>query len=322
MTVSRAMNGQRGMSEATRERVLHVARTLGYVRNPSARALAGALPPRMAVILAAADRDAATRVLRGFEAAARGAGRPIAVRSHEGDGDDLVALIAAELGADGVSGLCVIADTPPEVGSRFAVAPLVTVSLGGRDSRACVSLDRAAGRRAAVEQLIALGHDEIALVGAAPEGDLELRSRLRAVGASGVRLRVVAGENTADFGFAVGSSGALLGEATAVVAAHDRVAVGLLHGLRRRGVAVPGEISVVGADDIPDARHFVPALTSIGADFGRLGRLAFAHLSAKVASEPAPAQRAVVPRLVVRASMAASVHRSTNSVTALASALV
>src|SRR6478752_6397885 len=106
MTVSRAMNGQRGLSEATRERVLDVARVLGYVRNPAARALAGALPPRLGVILASSDPDASARVLRGFGGAAHLAGRTIAARSHEGDGDGVLARIAREFGDGGFSGLC------------------------------------------------------------------------------------------------------------------------------------------------------------------------------------------------------------------------
>ena len=321
MTVSRAMNGQRGLSEATRERVLDVARVLGYVRNPAARALAGALPPRLGVILASSDPDASARVLRGFEGAAHLAGRTIAARSHEGDGDGLLARIAREFGDGGFSGLCVIADGTCSGEGRPADPPLVSVSLAGREDGSDVSLDRAAGLRAALDHLVGQGHEDIAFVGAAPGGGTALGSVLRDAGSSRIRIRVVEGESTSDFGFAVGSSPSLLGSATGVVAAHDRIALGLMHGLRRRGVAVPGEVSIIGTDDIADARHFLPALTTVAADLERLGRLAFAHLNAQLTGGPAPTTRVVVPRLVVRESVATSVDRSTDSAECLPSAL-
>ena len=60
------------------------------------------------------------------------------------------------------------------------------------------------------------------------------------------------------------------GDATAVFAANDQMALGVIHGLDGRGIRVPEDVSVVGFDDVPDARHFLPPLTTVRQDFHRL----------------------------------------------------
>ena len=99
----------------------------------------------------------------------------------------------------------------------------------------------------------------------------------------------------------------LLGaDTTAVFAANDQMALGLLHAAADAGIRVPEDLSVVGFDDIPEARHFSPPLTTVRQDFGELGRRAIAVLLEELEPGGEPAEHARVPTpLVVRTSTAA-----------------
>ena len=96
-----------------------------------------------------------------------------------------------------------------------------------------------------------------------------------------------------------------LADATAVFAANDQMALGLVHGLSERGISVPGDISVVGFDDLPDARHFLPPLTTVRQDFTALGALALQIIIAAIEGEDIAEHDIIEPRLIVRGSSAA-----------------
>jgi DNA-binding LacI/PurR family transcriptional regulator len=83
------------------------------------------------------------------------------------------------------------------------------------------------------------------------------------------------------------------------------MALGLVHGLAQRDLRVPHDISVVGFDDLPDARHFLPPLTTVRQDFAALGELALRAIIAAIDHEDAPQHDMIEPRLIVRSSAAA-----------------
>jgi DNA-binding LacI/PurR family transcriptional regulator len=101
---------------------------------------------------------------------------------------------------------------------------------------------------------------------------------------------------------------------TAIFSANDQMALGLMHAIRDAGLNVPGDISIVGFDDIPEARHFWPPLTTVKQDFAEIGRRAVAQLlrggaAEREATENDPAAAAhethlIVPELIVRESSA------------------
>src|SRR5690606_25894386 len=103
-------------------------------------------------------------------------------------------------------------------------------------------------------------------------------------------------------GYAYGRS-VELGEATAIFASNDQMALGVVHGLAERGIRVPDDVSVIGFDDLPDARHFLPPLTTVRQDFDELGRLVIRDLLAAIEERPIEEERELIePTLVVRAS--------------------
>jgi DNA-binding LacI/PurR family transcriptional regulator len=113
------------------------------------------------------------------------------------------------------------------------------------------------------------------------------------------------GEWTPDSGYACGLRGLEDRDVTAVFAANDEMAIGLMAAASALGLDVPRDLSVVGFDDIPSARYLSPPLTTVQQDFAELGRRAIATLLDEI-EHGAPQQRhpALTSRLVVRSSTA------------------
>jgi len=113
----------------------------------------------------------------------------------------------------------------------------------------------------------------------------------------------ILGDWSAASGYAAGQR--LLGEHfTAAFCGNDQMALGLIHALNEAHRPVPGQVSVIGFDDIPEAAHFSPPLTTMHQDFAQLGRDAMEVMLAVLTDELAPNPLLRVPQLVVRASTA------------------
>ena len=170
-----------------------------------------------------------------------------------------------------------------------------------------VGVAQVAGAELGTQHLLALGHREILHL-AGPQSWTEARARLQgwqnAMYAAGLRPSLpVVGDWSARSGFEAGREIAARDDVTAVFCANDQMALGLLRALSEAGRSVPGEVSVVGFDDIPEAAYLIPPLTTVRQDFGAVGRRAIEILQAAIAGEPSP-DRLISPELVVRASTA------------------
>ena len=213
--------------------------------------------------------------------------------------------------AQAVEGIVVVAPQAPVLEAISAVSigvPYVTMQTAGVLEGHELSVDQIAGARKATRHLIDLGHRNIVHL-AGPQDWLEARARMKGfydeVDVAGLpRTEAILGDWTADFGFEAGR--ALLADpgVTAVFSSNDQMALGLLHAIRDAGLDVPGDISVVGFDDIPEAAHFWPPLTTVRQDFGELGRRCIALLLADIDGIASPVDEVVQPQLIVRASTA------------------
>ena len=97
-------------------------------------------------------------------------------------------------------------------------------------------------------------------------------------------------------------------EVTAVFAANDSQALGVLRALSERGRRVPHDVAVVGFDDVPEAAYFIPPLTTVRQAFGDVARAALSLLLGQMGDEPAVASQIVVPpQLIVRESAPARI---------------
>ena len=306
-TVSRVLNNHPSIRESTRAKVLRAIEEVNYTPNPIARALATSRTRRLGVLVDAPDHYGPNSALRGFEEAARAGGYGIDAATVS---DVLDAAAGIEhLLAQGVEGVCVIAPRLSSMASVRAAGgdlPVVVVASEVEPDRRTVAVDQRGGARLAVEHLVALGHREILHL-SGPADWLDARAG-GGVGRAGlveqglaVREPVV-GDWTADFGYWFGSESDEVLAATAIFAGNDQMALGLLHGLHARGMVVPRDLSVVGFDDIPESRHFLPPLTTVRQDFHALGRLSVTLLLDRLHEPPDAHRELIAPELVIRES--------------------
>jgi len=317
MTVSRVVNGHANIREATRARVLQVIEEMNYTPSSIARALATRRAHRIGVLVDAPDQYGPNSTLQAFESAARAAGYVISTFSIADDGGSQIDSGAAELATQGVEALCVIAPRASSLDllRRQATGLPTVVIKSERDEQwHTIGVDQRAGAVKAVTHLIELGHTSIAHL-AGPLDWFDSRERAegwrQALREHGIPAGLtVSGDWTSDFGYEFGR-GFDLGSTTAVFASNDQMALGLIHGLSERGIHAPRDISIVGFDDLPDTRHFLPPLTTVRQDFAALGELALQRIVAAIESDSSVRHETIEPQLVVRmSSTSPSVGRS------------
>ncbi|GAB2884237.1 LacI family DNA-binding transcriptional regulator [Nocardioides pacificus] len=318
-TVSRVVNGQSNLRPATRERVEQAIRQLGYRPNTLARALVTRRSGTIGVIGTKSGFWGPASVHRSVQAAAREAGFFVSSVNLQSVTRDDFASAVAHLRAQPVEGIILIAaqDEALEVARAQEIGdfPLVVVEGDLAQARRTVGVDQVKGAELATRHLIELGHREIVHL-AGPQDWTEGKARLRGyrdeMFRAGLRpTRPYSGDWTAESGYRAGVRLAERSEVTGVFVANDHMAIGLLLALHEAGVDVPGDVSVVGFDDLPESPYLVPPLTTVRQDFAAVGRRAIEVLGSAItdgiSGEPAGEQRLhqlIDPELVVRASTA------------------
>lgn len=301
-TVSRVLNGHPHIRPETRQRVLDAIQALGYRINNAARALGTSTSRTLGVVVSDAALYGPAEGVAALEAAARVAERWITTAYADASDAASVEAAVGHLLAQGVDGIVLVAPHTLTLQAATTAAPGVPIVALHGGAGMNVQSDGAA---LAVEHLIELGHRRIAEV-AGPGDWLEATARTRGVGrALGAAGLVVAarweGDWSAAAGFALADevSDALTRESapTAIAVANDQMALGLMAGLRARGLAVPAAVSVVGFDDNPDSAFYVPGLTTVRLDLASEARRVVAEVVGSALSQD-PGH----PHLVVRES--------------------
>ena len=167
------------------------------------------------------------------------------------------------------------------------------------------------GARLATAHLLDLGHEYVRHI-AGPRDWIEAEARMQGFlrEMSDRDMPVVPpilGDWTADFGYHAGRELLRYRDCTAIFCSNDAMALGVMHAARSYGLDVPGDLSVVGYDDIPEAKHLWPPLTTVQVDFPELGRRCVELLLP--AAEQALRPVDLVPQLVVRGSTGAPRRR-------------
>jgi DNA-binding LacI/PurR family transcriptional regulator len=312
-TVSRVINQSTQVREPTRERVLAAMRELDYRPNLAARALVTGRSRTVGVVSFDTTLHGPASTLFGIERAAHQAGYHVTIVSAAAPDRASVVDAVERLRRQGVDGILVIA---PQVDAADALAavspdvPLVAVEGGRAGSTPLVAVDQVAGAAAATAHLLELGHRTVWHVTGPPDW-IEARQRvdgwrsaLRAAGAE-VPLPLI-GDWSPGSGYALGQALARDPEVTAIFVANDQMALGTLRALHEAGRDIPGEVSVVGFDDVPEAEYYLPPLTTVRQDFGEMGRRSMRLLLDVMASgaEHAATPSTITPELIVRASTA------------------
>ncbi len=311
-TVSRVLNEHPNVRPLTRERVLAAIRELAYRPNAAARTLVTRRTHTLGVITTDTMLYGPTSMLYGFERAAHDAYFVSVVSLPALDRRSMLDAVDRFLG-QGIEGIIVIATVDTAVAALSHVpaeVPLVAVGCGTRASVTSVAIDNAAGAAAATRHLLSLGHRTVYHV-AGPRSCLDAKERvdgwrqaLRDAGAA--EPAVLAGDWSASSGYELGSRLAV-GEPglTAVFCGNDTMALGVIRALVERGLRVPGDVSVIGFDDVPEAGYYLPPLTTVRQDFSVLGRQALSTLIDRMSGAiPAGRRVRVAPELIIRASAA------------------
>jgi len=323
-TVSRALNGYTDVSEETRARILRLAAEMDYTPAAAARALVTQRSHVVGVFLETGEGHPDLQhpffhgVLVGLKDALGTSGYDLLLFASESPGNGFGAhsylMRARHHNVDAVV-LLGMSDEDPEV-RRLARSDVpcigVDIDIAG-PATACVTSENAAGMRLAVEHLAKLGHTRIAHI-AGMLDTLPGRERLRGyrdgLRDAGLTLRDEYVRH-GDFYFESGQQAttallALPEPPTAIVAASDMMAVGATRAAAAAGVAVPGELSVIGFDDMLLAGHLTPALTTLRQDKSGIGGAAAAALRRVIEQSEAPASTIALPvELVVRDSTSA-----------------
>ena len=310
-TVSRVLNGDATVRPGIRERVEQAITSLDYRPSAAARALARRRTQTIGLVVVGMPFFGPASVANGFNAAARGGGWDVAIAATDGaDAADVRQAAAARLAQD-VRAVVVVAPGPSAGAALAALAervPVVT-SVDVVPGASTVPVDDERGAELAVEHLAGLGHREVLHL-RGPEDWTEADQREAGWRRASLRLGLgvpepLAGDWTSAAGYRLGRRIAQGGAPTAVFAANDQMALGLLAAFREAGVRVPEDVSVVGFDDIPEAAFFSPPLTTLRVDFPTLGRRLLLRVDGLLAQREAVDEGALVPELVVRASTAA-----------------
>lgn len=309
MTVSRFLAGFEGIRPETRTRVEAAVAELDYRPNAAARALRTRQSRRIGMLAERLDQLGPARVTASAVATARRHGYLVDV-VLTGDDDEETVDAAIELMSEHrVVGLLVTAQRE-EVIARIRrgapTAPLVVDGDGAANPDGRFAPERVGALAAA--HLADLGHRRVgyvagpaawpAAVGRLAGFEAELRR------AGGELAWVREGDWSAPSGahawrtLRAGERGV-----TAVAAANDSMAMGLLAAAADDGVAVPADLSVIGTDDIQEAAYLRPSLSTIAIDFEGEGRALMERLLAGMATDVEPVTPAP-PRLVARASTA------------------
>ncbi|WP_236121849.1 DUF6807 family protein [Cellulomonas palmilytica] len=308
-TVSRVMNGRVTVDEELAQRVREVAERLHYRPSTVARSLSLGRTNTVAVVVPDLANPMFQQVLRGVSAAAGEDGyRVLVADTSETASDERQVALDARLRCDA---LVLVSPRMPEAELRALlpeVGPVVVINREPDGATPTLAIDYAAGIEDIVEHLVGLGHRHLLYL-AGPPQSASHAARLAALRTAAarraeVRLSERAAGSSVESGYAAAGD-VLASRATAVVAYNDLVAFGLLARLNELGVAVPGDVSVTGFDDIELARFSVPSLTTATVPQVDLGRAAWARLGALVGLgsgvSPLP-DEPIRPHLAVRAS--------------------
>jgi DNA-binding LacI/PurR family transcriptional regulator len=288
-TVSRVLNNHPSVTSKTRLRVQAAMAELGYRRNQAARALVTGHSKVLGALSLSSTLYGPASLLTSFEQSAANAGYAVIVASIRArDIESIREGIERHL-EHGVAGIVVIAPVEQAGAALDAVpvdVPLICIDGDPARRTPLVMVDQAHGGQLATRHLLEAGHKTVWHVSGPQDwfagiGRLEgWRSTLEE---AGVEIPPpISGDWSPESGYRAGQMLARIPEVTAVFAANDHLALGILSALREAGRRVPDDISLVGFDDIPEASFFLPPLTTVRPDFAAVAHKTFLLLSEQI----------------------------------------
>lgn len=312
-TVSRVANDKTNVDHATRERVLEAMKEVGYQPNHAARALRTGRFKSIGVIVFTLSTFGNMKTLDAITAAAAEVDHTVTVIRIPDPTRGTVSGAYRRLSEQAVDGVVIIFEAHLLDRAEITLPtdqPVVVVDSNAGDGFTVVDTDQTTGAREATAHLLDLGHETVWHI-SGPEASFSALHRKQSWAATlserGITPPpVFVGDWTTDSGYRIGKEIVAQGDVTAVFAANDQMALGAMRAFHEAGLQVPGDISVVGFDDMAESKAFWPPLTTVHQDFTEVGRLCIQSLMREIETRTHIPGRTLVPtRLVVRDSTAA-----------------
>ena len=273
-TVSRVLNNEPTVREATRERVQAAAKALNYRPDPSARRLAGRRSYLVAMLYDNPSASYVMEALEGVVETCQAHHYGMMVQPLDCTDPDLIPNVESLVSFSKLDGLILtppLTDLPDLLDRLDELQiPYSCISPNNRRGGIGVTLQEHDAAQEMVQHLVGLGHSRIAHIKGHPRhgaSDWRLagyKSGLRRAGLRYDPALVIDGEFSFESG--VAAANALLAlpqRPTAIFAGNDDMAAGVMTVLHERGLSIPGDISVCGFDDTPISRQVFPALTTV-----------------------------------------------------------
>lgn len=310
-TVSRVINHHPYVSEDTRQKVQEAIDTLNYRPSKAATKLRAKLSKTIAIILYGSWFNGPVQIALNVEMAAKTSGFDVILHNVTETEQQVIEALqhVKDWGVDGVVMIVPAQGLPVgKIRSICGDIPVVFIDANGAGGLPSVILDEIDGTRQVVEYLISLGHQQFCEI----SGPLNWYSAQRRHQAC---LDVLQEHDlppplhsesnwTTPGGYQATRRILEQGESfTAIIAANDNMALGAYRALYQAGLSVPGDISVVGFDDIVESAYFTPPLTTVRHNFIQLGAVGFKSLL-QLMDDPdnVVEQEIIAPRLVIRES--------------------
>ena len=310
MTVSRVLNGQGGASPKTRQHILEIAQRLKYRPNAAARGLRARKSSIIGVIVPDISNPFFPEIFRGAESVAQPEGYTLML-SNVVESADREAEVLEKLLNQRVDGLiwcsarmedAALFETLKSAGNVVLVNRKCPIELASS-----VAVDYALGARLAVRHLMEIGARRIGIV-AGPEWAFGAKERLSGVEAAlhdkGMKaIATMFCDPTIEGGQQAAAT--LLSQAPdldSLICYNDLTAIGALHVCRNLEIDVPGDIALLGFDDITMASLVTPPITSLGVEKYELGRAAMSLLLKRIQGNTSNGQIVLQPTLWVRGS--------------------
>lgn len=318
-TVSRVLNDSPRVRVETRRQVLETIERLGYRPNRAARTLGLGRARAVTVVTSNTTLYGYASTLQGIEEAAREEGLAVGVRVIESIRSADVRQAVEYVSDPTAGGVVVVAfdaegtevlrQLPDDVPAVAAIEPGVLPDT----DRTMICLDERMAAADATRHLLSLGHRTVHHVAIPSETGTRGREAgwRQALADAGSQIpQVIAAGWDAPSAYQAGRVLAGDPAVTAILCGNDDTAMAVRRALYDLGRDVPGDVSIVGFDDIPGSAYWTPALTTVRMDFASLGRACLAAVLAELDSGPQPEPALVPPCLVIRESTAPPQRRA------------
>lgn len=314
-TVSRALNNKEGVSREVREMVLEACARLGYMPNSSARALRRNRTDIVGAVIPTLNNSIYARMLESLQRrlAAEGIGLLHTTSAYDVEAETAQALTLVERG---VQGLVMVGGRHQERLIRVLSAnniPYVSTYVHASEcGGGAVGFDNMRATYQLVDFLVQLGHRRFALITGVTKDNDRVEARLRGIRArleeAGIALDpelVTQSRYTIEGGYsAMKALAERIDRFTALVCGSDVLAVGALSACRELGIAVPGQLSIVGFDNLEVSEHTVPPLTTINVPANDMGTRAAELLIDSIRNGRPPGNIALKTNIILRGTTA------------------